>query len=205
MTSVNSSPAIPPSTRGTITGASKETRARQQELEQSIMGESNVHEYFGKASFVPAYHGSSQNYSQTSGSTYRQAKPMYKKKENVEGTKVVQPAVQPQVQPKQAPIQQKEVEKEATSNAVSKVSDIPKEQPQVVTRKKYEMCKNFREKGFCKYGDKCLFAHGDAELTKRVYPTPAPLIEQPKTEAVIEAAQATTELTSAEPTPIETI
>lgn len=29
------------------------------------------------------------------------------------------------------------------------------------------MCKNFREKGNCKYGDKCLFAHGEAELTKR--------------------------------------
>ena len=30
------------------------------------------------------------------------------------------------------------------------------------------MCKNFREKGVCKYGDKCLFAHGDHELTRRV-------------------------------------
>lgn len=29
------------------------------------------------------------------------------------------------------------------------------------------MCKNFREKGECKYGDRCLFAHGDHELTKR--------------------------------------
>ena len=29
------------------------------------------------------------------------------------------------------------------------------------------MCKNFREKGTCKYGDRCLFAHGDHELTKR--------------------------------------
>ena len=29
------------------------------------------------------------------------------------------------------------------------------------------MCKNWREKGNCKYGDKCLFAHGEAELTKR--------------------------------------
>ena len=34
-------------------------------------------------------------------------------------------------------------------------------------RLKYEMCKNWREKGQCKYGDKCLFAHGDHELTKR--------------------------------------
>ena len=29
------------------------------------------------------------------------------------------------------------------------------------------MCKNWREKGNCKYGDKCLFAHGTDELTKR--------------------------------------
>lgn len=33
------------------------------------------------------------------------------------------------------------------------------------------MCKNFREKGVCKYGDKCLFAHGDHELTRRGSPT----------------------------------
>lgn len=37
----------------------------------------------------------------------------------------------------------------------------------VVRRLKYEMCKNWREKGSCKYGEKCLFAHGEAELTKR--------------------------------------
>ena len=37
----------------------------------------------------------------------------------------------------------------------------------VVRRLKYEMCKNWREKGECKYGDRCLFAHGDTELTKR--------------------------------------
>ena len=30
------------------------------------------------------------------------------------------------------------------------------------------MCKNFKEKGTCKYGEKCLFAHGEHELTKRV-------------------------------------
>ena len=29
------------------------------------------------------------------------------------------------------------------------------------------MCKNFREKGVCKYGDKCLFAHGAHELTSK--------------------------------------
>lgn len=36
-----------------------------------------------------------------------------------------------------------------------------------VQRLKYEMCKNWREREVCKYGDKCLFAHGDKELTKR--------------------------------------
>jgi hypothetical protein len=34
-------------------------------------------------------------------------------------------------------------------------------------RKKYEMCKNFKEKGICKYGEKCLFAHGEHELSRR--------------------------------------
>jgi hypothetical protein len=29
------------------------------------------------------------------------------------------------------------------------------------------MCKNFKEKGVCKYGDKCLFAHGEHELSRR--------------------------------------
>ena len=34
-------------------------------------------------------------------------------------------------------------------------------------RKKYEMCKNWKEKGTCKYGDKCLFAHGEQELSRK--------------------------------------
>ena len=40
------------------------------------------------------------------------------------------------------------------------------------------MCKNFREKGACKYGDRCLFAHGDHELTRRGSPNG----EEPKKE-----------------------
>ncbi len=44
---------------------------------------------------------------------------------------------------------------------------LAKESPPVAIRRlKYEMCKNWREKGACKYGDRCLFAHGDNELTK---------------------------------------
>ena len=37
----------------------------------------------------------------------------------------------------------------------------------LVVRLKYEMCKNFRETGSCKYGDRCLFAHGAHELISR--------------------------------------
>ena len=48
----------------------------------------------------------------------------------------------------------------------------------VVSRMKYESCKNFRETGYCKYGDKCLFAHGAHELTRRGSPTE----EKPKVE-----------------------
>jgi hypothetical protein len=29
------------------------------------------------------------------------------------------------------------------------------------------MCKNWKEKGTCRYGDKCLFAHGEQELTRK--------------------------------------
>lgn len=49
------------------------------------------------------------------------------------------------------------------------VESPPQEAPKVV-RLKYEMCKNFKEKGVCKYGDRCLFAHGDHELVKRGLP-----------------------------------
>ena len=52
------------------------------------------------------------------------------------------------------------------------------------TRKKYEMCKNFREKGECKYGDRCLFAHGDHELTRRGSPSEAEVKDEKKEEFV---------------------
>ncbi len=39
--------------------------------------------------------------------------------------------------------------------------------PNSIIRRKYEMCKNWREKGTCRYGDKCLFAHGEHELSRR--------------------------------------
>jgi len=63
-------------------------------------------------------------------------------------------------------------------------------------RKKYEMCKNFREKGACKYGDRCLFAHGDHELTKRGSPEPEPTVEKKPVEGTLEVvAEATIETT----------
>ena len=43
-----------------------------------------------------------------------------------------------------------------------------------VVRLKYEMCKNFKETGSCKYGDRCLFAHGDHELINRGPPITEP-------------------------------
>jgi hypothetical protein len=32
---------------------------------------------------------------------------------------------------------------------------------------KFELCKNFMEKGDCKYGPRCLFAHGEHEMFRR--------------------------------------
>mmetsp|Transcript_23908 Transcript_23908/g.36585 ORF Transcript_23908/g.36585 Transcript_23908/m.36585 type:complete len:111 (-) Transcript_23908:322-654(-) len=32
---------------------------------------------------------------------------------------------------------------------------------------KTELCKSWMESGTCKYGDKCAFAHGEAELQKK--------------------------------------
>ncbi len=63
-------------------------------------------------------------------------------------------------------------------------------------RLKYEMCKNWREKGNCKYGDKCLFAHGTNELTKRSTangPEPAKPLAEPKAVAPSEDKKSTTE------------
>ena len=53
------------------------------------------------------------------------------------------------------------------------------------------MCKNWREKGSCKYNDKCLFAHGQSELTKRSSlngPEPKKLV--PAKPAAIETKEA---------------
>lgn len=59
-------------------------------------------------------------------------------------------------------------------------------------RLKYEMCKNFKEKGVCKYGDRCLFAHGDHELVKRGQQiqssTPSPVVELVKKDEVKESS-----------------
>ena len=62
---------------------------------------------------------------------------------------------------------------------------VPASAP-VPARLKYEMCKNWREKGNCRYGEKCLFAHGEHELTKKqvsqANSTTATTTEKPKVE-----------------------
>lgn len=66
----------------------------------------------------------------------------------------------------------------------------------VPARKKYEMCKNFREKGECKYGDRCLFAHGDHELTRRGSPCDdKPREEAPKEDSIVVQDQTTLDTT----------
>lgn len=55
---------------------------------------------------------------------------------------------------------------EVTKEVEAEVKPAQSSSP-IVKRLKYEMCKNWRERGVCKYGDKCLFAHGEKELTKR--------------------------------------
>ncbi len=58
-------------------------------------------------------------------------------------------------------------------------------------RTKYEMCKNWRDKGVCKYGEKCLFAHGDKELTSRVTKPEKPA--EPASPATADTASAPAE------------
>lgn len=42
------------------------------------------------------------------------------------------------------------------------------------------MCKNWREKGSCRYGDRCLFAHGNDEIAGKSNSSPSK--QQPPTE-----------------------
>jgi hypothetical protein len=63
----------------------------------------------------------------------------------------------------------KDLEKPVSGTASSSTDSPP---PPM--RLKYEMCKNWRTKGSCPYGDKCLFAHGEAELSRRTTAPPAP-------------------------------
>ncbi len=71
-----------------------------------------------------------------------------------------------------------DMSKETASDTLEKADKIEmktetaKEAPIAVaprlTRLKFELCKNWRDKGFCKYGEKCLFAHGEHELSNRM-------------------------------------
>ena len=56
--------------------------------------------------------------------------------------------------------------------------------PAAPIRMKYEMCKNWRTKGACPYGDKCLFAHGEKELSRRTT-APAPVVVVKEAEVVV--------------------
>lgn len=62
---------------------------------------------------------------------------------------------------------EKDNESNSSFNASNQSSTVTADPAKTYVRLKYEMCKNFREKGVCKYGDRCLFAHGDHELIKR--------------------------------------
>ncbi|XP_078581536.1 uncharacterized protein LOC144864969 isoform X2 [Branchiostoma floridae x Branchiostoma japonicum] len=43
---------------------------------------------------------------------------------------------------------------------------------------KTEMCSNFRSSGTCRFGDKCLYAHGERELRRTPKLTPCPAMQQ---------------------------
>ena len=56
--------------------------------------------------------------------------------------------------------QKKKASKKA--KAAKKDKAIPKEQKEKIDKTKFktEMCKNWIETGFCRYHDRCQFAHG---------------------------------------------
>ena len=76
--------------------------------------------------------------------------------------------------------------------AITKGSSTATIEPKVTTnalapvRQKFELCKNWRDKGHCKYGEKCLFAHGTHELSNKMATLPTPstsnLVETPTLE-----------------------
>ena len=59
------------------------------------------------------------------------------------------------------------------------------------------MCKNWKEKGSCKYGDKCLFAHGEHELSKRE------VVTSPLKEVLTQESETTSQLTKETPAKTE--
>lgn len=82
------------------------------------------------------------------------------------------------------------------------LANVPEDKPvstssaNTVIRKKFELCKNFREKGVCKYGDKCLFAHGEHELTRRSTPSEDKKSEEKVAEETLPVVQDQTTLDS---------
>lgn len=59
------------------------------------------------------------------------------------------------------------------------------------------MCKNWKEKGNCKYGDKCLFAHGESELSKRE------TVASPQKEVIALEIETASQITEETPAKVE--
>jgi len=84
-----------------------------------------------------------------------------------------------------APVPEKLVEPVIVKTVIPLVQMQSSDTP-TVARLKYEMCKNWRTKGSCPYGDKCLFAHGDQELSRRTTAPPTVVAVKVESPAEIE-------------------
>ena len=51
---------------------------------------------------------------------------------------------------------------------ISSIKNQIQEKSQMNSNYKTELCKNYQAKGFCPYGRKCKFAHGEIELTTKI-------------------------------------
>ena len=51
---------------------------------------------------------------------------------------------------------------------ISSIKNQIQEKSQMNANYKTELCKNYQAKGFCPYGRKCKFAHGEVELTTKI-------------------------------------
>ena len=51
---------------------------------------------------------------------------------------------------------------------ISSIKNQIQEKSQINSNYKTELCKNYQAKGFCPYGRKCKFAHGEIELITKI-------------------------------------